>query len=389
MITREELRELAQFRFQNGDNCAVSFYFQPRPPRNKAHREEIIHAKDLVRSGLREVTGQGNEDCAKADLDKVLALAQELCSDRPRAKAVFAYGKANFWREFDLPPHLLQSQLFISQRFHLKPLAALFGAQPKLCVVLLDRQKARLFALRVDDLAELDSLFHRLPRRVRGDKHGGGDPGHGERNAADEALLHYKQVAARLKDQAEAGTWEKLIVGCHESNWPDFEPHLHNYVKERLLGRFSIDVASATGKQIRQRALQIFYQGLDRRRHELVHEAVSQARGHRRGVTGLRRVLRALELGEVQTLLMGENYTGQAVECTKCAHLDSHIVRYCSICGSATRPIDDVSEGIIPLAIRRDVELLYVNDPELDSAGNIAALLRFRAEVGRAAKLSA
>ena len=42
MVTREELRELAQFRFQNGDNCAVSFYFQPRTPLNKAHREEII-----------------------------------------------------------------------------------------------------------------------------------------------------------------------------------------------------------------------------------------------------------------------------------------------------------------------------------------------------------
>jgi len=116
---------------------------------------------------------------------------------------------------------------------------------------------------------------------------------------------------------------------------------------------------------------------------------VSQARGHRRGVTGLRRVLRALELGEVQTLLMGENYIGQAVECTKCGHLDSHIVRYCSVCGSSTLKIDDVSEGIIPLAIRRDVELLYVKDPELDNAGNIAALLRYRAEVGRAAPLSA
>ena len=386
MVSREELRELAQFRFQNGDNCAVSFYFQPRTPRNKAHREELIQAKDLVRNGFREVTGNGNEECAKADLNKVLALARELPSDRPRAKAVFAYGKANFWREFDLPPDLQQSQLFVSQRFHLKPLAALFGAQSKLCVVLLDRQKARLFALRLDELVELDSLFHRVPR---GERTPGNDDAHLERKIADDAMHHYKQVAARLKDQAEAGVWERLIVGCHDSNWPEFEPHLHNYVKERLMGRFSIDVASATCDQVRERGVRIFHENLDCRRHELVHQAVAQARGHRRGVTGLRRVLRALELGEVQTLLMGENYIGQAVECTKCGHLDSHIVRYCSVCGSSTLKIDDVSEGIIPLAIRRDVELLYVNDPELDNAGNIAALLRYRAEVGRAARLSA
>jgi peptide chain release factor subunit 1 len=388
MVSREELRELAQFRFQNGDNCAVSFYFQPRPPRNKAHREEIIEAKDLVRNGLREVNGNGSDECAKTDLNRVLALAQELPSDRPRAKAVFAYGKANFWREFDLPPDLPQSQLFVSQRFHLKPLASIFGAQSKLCVVLLDRQKARLFALRADELVEMDSLFHRLPGKVGSDRHTFKDD-HMERKIADEAMHHYKQIAARLKDQAEAGVWEKLIVGCHDSSWSEFEPHLHNYVRERLLGRFSIDVASATCEQVRELAVRIFHESLNCRRHELVHQAVSLARGHRCGVTGLRRVLRALELGEVQTLLMGENYIGQAVECTKCGHLDSHIVRYCSVCGSSTRKIDDVSEGIIPLAIRRDVELLYLDDPELDSAGNIAALLRYRAEVGRAARLSA
>ena len=97
---------------------------------------------------------------------------------------------------------------------------------------------------------------------------------------------------------------EKLIVGCHDTNWAELEPHLHNYVKERLLGRFSIDVASATCDEVRERAVRIFHESLDCRRHELVHLAVSQARGHRRGVTGLRRVLRALELGEVQTLLV-------------------------------------------------------------------------------------
>jgi hypothetical protein len=38
-------------------------------------------------------------------------------------------------------------------------------------------------------------------------------------------------------------------------------------------------------------------------------------------------------------------------------------------------------DAIIPIAIRRDIELFYVkDDPEFDAAGNIAALLRFRAD---------
>ena len=389
MITREDLRELSQFRFQDGAPCAVSFYFQPSIPRNKAHLEQLVYAKDLVRDAMREVLSNGKDACAQADLEKVLSLAEQLNSESTCAKAVFAYGKAAFWREFDLPPDLPKSQLFVGQRFQLKPLAVLFGAQPKLGVVLVDRQRARLFELRLDELTERSALFHRLPRRGRSDGYAGYDGGHAERRVAEEALRHYKQVAARLKEQAEAGVWEQLIIGCHETNWPEFEPYLHTDVRQRFLGRFHADVASAKNEEIRQHATRIFHQALDRRRHELVHEAVGQARGHARGVTGLRRVLRSLELGEVQTLLMGENYCGQAVECTKCGHLDSHIVRYCSVCGSATRTMEDVSEGIIPLAIRRDVEILYVNDPELDGAGNIAALLRFRAEAARAVRLSA
>jgi peptide chain release factor subunit 1 len=389
MITREEIRELIQFRFPNSANCAVSFYFQPETPRNKAHLEQIIYAKDMVRDAMREVLSNGNDDCARGDLERVLSLAEQLHSESHCAKAVFAYGKANFWREFDLPPDLPKSQLFVNQRFHLKPLAVLLSAQPKLGVVLMDRQRARLFELRLDRLTEREALFNYLPRRGRGDGYAGYDAGHAERHVADEALRHYKHIATRLKEQAENGIWEKWILGCHETNWPELEPHLHSYVKQRLLGRFNADVVTARNDDIRHRAMRIFHDTVDRRRHDLVHEAVSQARGHRHGVTGLRRVLRALELGEVQILLMGENYCGHAVECTRCGHLDSHIVRYCSICGNATRKMDDVSEGIIPLAIRRDVELLYVNDPELDSAGNIAALLRFRAELSRPARLSA
>ena len=38
-------------------------------------------------------------------------------------------------------------------------------------------------------------------------------------------------------------------------------------------------------------------------------------------------------------------------------------------------------EAIVPAAIRRDVELVYVKDePEFDQVGSIAALLRFRAD---------
>jgi len=86
-------------------------------------------------------------------------------------------------------------------------------------------------------------------------------------------------------------------------------------------------------------------------------------------------------MGEALSLLLDESYRARAVECTNCGHLDAHIVRFCPVCGRGTRELEDVCEAIVPMAIRRDVELIYVrNQPEFDRVGNIGALLRFRAD---------
>jgi peptide chain release factor subunit 1 len=379
MITREDIRELAAFQ-SNGDGCALSFYFQPHTPQNRSHKEETILAKDLVRQALREAEKHGKSPCAREDLDRILEIANNLRGNQARAKAVFASATKKIWREFDLPPQLPGTQLFVNRRFHLKPLAVLLGAQPKLCVALVDRQRGRFFDLRLDDLKERGALFHNLPRS-RSDGYAGYDAGHVQRRVANEARQHYKAVADRLQEELERGLWEKLVIGCHDTNWSEFESHLHPYVKQRLLGHFPADVATLTLDQIREHANHALRLAQDHRRETLVRETLSLAKGNGRGVTGLRRVLRSLELGEVQVLLLGENYTARAVECGSCGHVDSHMVPYCVVCGKATRDLEDVCDAMVPMAIRRDIELFYVkNDEEFDKVGNIAALLRFRAD---------
>ena len=124
--------------------------------------------------------------------------------------------------------------------------------------------------------------------------------------------------------------------------------------------------------------------------HWSASEALAFAKANGRGVTGLRRVLQALETGEVQSLFLNENYSAHAVECTNCGHLDAHMIPNCVACGHKTRELNDVCDAVIPLAIRRDIELFYLKDhAELDRGGNIAALLRFRADQNRTGQIAA
>jgi peptide subunit release factor 1 (eRF1) len=386
MITREQIHELAQFEDQSA--CALSFYFRPTAPRNKAHKEDAILTKDLAREALRQLetksknkNDKDKSESARADLDRIVRLSHDLRSQGARAKAVFACSAQGFWREYDLPAQLSSTQLSVNRHFHLKPLAQLLGAFPRIGVVLVDRHRARLFDLRLGELNERMDFFHPSTRRGRGDGFGGYDAGHAERRVADDALHHFKFIAEFLKDALEKNMFEKWILGCQETHWSQFEPQLHSYVSQKMLGRFSADVAHVSDEEIRSQSERIFAESQDAHRQEVLRETLSQARSHARGVTGLRRVLRSLELGEVQTLLLGQSYHAQAVECSGCGHLDAHLVSFCPVCGRETREVVDVSEAILPWAIRHDIELFYVkDDAEFDKVGNIAALLRFRSE---------
>jgi len=383
MVTRDQIRELAAFEADESRGaCALSFYFQPDPPQDRSHRHEAIVAKDIVKEALKSAAASGKNGSLHADLDRVLELVNST-RGASRGRAVFACSAQNFWREYELPPHLGGTHIYLQSRFQLKPLAALLGAQPALCVAVVDRQRARIFDMRLDELQERAAIVHRLSRSASSYGYKGYDAGHAERRVADEALQHFKAVSDRLLADFEKGIWERLIVGCFDTNWPEFEANLHPYVKQRVIGRFSADVASVSNEEIRDRAHALLDHWLEERAATKANDALEFAKANGRGVAGLRRVLQALETGEVQSLFLSENYSSKAVQCTNCGHLDAHLVESCIACGRPTRELADVCDAIIPIAIRRDIELFYLKDHEaLDRAGNIAALLRFRSDQG-------
>jgi peptide subunit release factor 1 (eRF1) len=381
MMTRDELRELAAFQADESKGaCAVSFYFQPEPSQDRSHRREAIVAKDVVKQALKSAGAQNKNGSLHADLDRVVDLAANLRGNA-RGRAVFACAAQNFWKEYGLPPHLHGTQIYLQQHFQLKPLAPLLGAQPALCVALVDRQRARFFDLRLDDLCERGAIVHLLSRSASSYGYKGFEGGHAERRVSEEALQHFKAAAERLRTDLEKGIWERLIVGCHDVSWPEFESQLHPYVRERLIGRFSADVASVSNEEISDHARTLVNRWITERGVKKVNEALDFAKSNGRGVSGLRRVLQALEAGEVQSIFLTENYSARAMECAHCGHLDAHLVAACAACGNPTRELADVCDAIIPIAIRRDIELFYLRERDgLDRAGNIAALLRFRSD---------
>ena len=169
MITREDIRELAEFQGDGADR-AISFYFQPAPPSNRVASRSGDSGQGPGSSGPARGREERHGTGAPGLTCKGSSTWREIGREAgTRAKAVFACGSRKIWREFDLPPQLAKTQLFVNRRFHLKELAVLLGGQPRLWVAFVDRHRARFFDLHLDEVKEQEALFRPLPRRGRGD----------------------------------------------------------------------------------------------------------------------------------------------------------------------------------------------------------------------------
>lgn len=379
MITRDDIRELANFH--SPKSCALTFYYQPITPQNRSHRDELILAKDVVRNALRDAEKSGRNNCARADLERIGSLLETLRGNSGKGKAIFACADSNFWREFDVPAQLPKTRIIFSQRFHLKPLASLFEGMRKTLIVLADRSKARVFELVNDKITEQQDFVNQLTRRGRSDGWGGFDAGHADRKQQNEAVQHFKVVSDYLKERYERNGFDQLVIGCHDDVWSEIEPQLHTYAKQRLVGRFRVDPKAATPVEVKEMALQRIAEHDAAEKQRLIEDVIGEAHRNGNGAIGLRRVLRSLEAGEVQKLLLGATFEAPGVKCYHCGHMDMHDAPLCVACGKPNTRLEDLGDGIVGHALRKGIDIVYVaDDDKFDQIGRIAALLRFRAD---------
>jgi peptide subunit release factor 1 (eRF1) len=386
MITREEIRQLAQFESPAG--CAISFYFQPQTPQNKSHREEAIMVKDLVRETLRKAERNGNHTILREDLERILNIAEGLHGNHSRGKAIFACREQGIWRELDIPPRPEPSQIKVNSRFHLRPLVDAKSGLPRTCIALVNRKKARIFELQETEITQKSDLeFGPSPGVPRSDGFQGYEAGHRERHVENMVMQHFKMFAESLLMLAHRDKFDALLIGCQDDSWPEIESQLHSDLRQKLRGRFPIDVLSATPEEVRQHAKRILTESMLSGQRELILEVLGEAQRNARGAVGLKHVLNALERQEVQTLLMLRSFKAEAVECPSCRHLDTRMVKTCAVCAHETRELSDVSDGLVDLALRNGADIRFIDgDHDIEKAGHVAALLRFRADQNTAEK---
>ena len=376
------LKKLSNIESNQG--CAISFFYFPEPPQNKAHAEARIRLKDVLRNAQKQAESQGRQQ-ALGDLRRIEELSDWLARNS-NPVAIFACADHGVWEQIELPGHEGETRLVMNGRFHLRELAQV--SQRNLLVVAADRVNIRFSRLSDRTLEQFDSITSDIPRKARTDGFGGYDAGHKERHVGHWEKAHFKELADKMKQLCEGASFDEAVIICRSELRPEIEPLLHAYVNDKLLGFLDFDPSSAEEAMMREEALRMDKEHRLGEQQALLREILGESQRNGRGKTGLKEVLASLEQGEVQTLVVGDSFNAEISECSHCGHLDHRNGRSCPVCAQSTRPVEDVVDALTSRALRSNLDVTFVDDDAFRKAGNIGALLRFRADQNTPAKLA-
>jgi len=264
-----------------------------------------------------------------------------------------------------------------------RPLLAVLDEFHRTCVLVVDRETARLWELFAGDITELGQVTEQKgledqPPLRKPDYGGwGGFEERGVHNKMGEiAKRHYRRVATMLDDLRRQGRFELLVIGGHDHEIPVFAEFLPHSLRGSVAGSFTIDPNTATIADIRDKAQEVVdHYERDEEQRWVAEVLEKQAAGGLAAI-GLEPCLWAGSVSAIGRLLVHDEATAPGVVCEQSGWL-GEAGDTCPICGEPTRKSEDVIDELAQAVIDAGgtVEHVFADTPLTEHL--VAADLRF------------
>lgn len=380
MISLQVLRELGGFWTDAGD--ALSIYFEPSTPSELSHREETTLAKERIQQAIGTIGHLQlvGSTTPRAFVRRAIEAIADMEGNHGRAKVIFASARSNMWREFDLPGKF-GVRVDVGQAFTVTPLITQQATQPRVAILLVDRDHSRLLQLEASEITERNDLFPGNAEKIR--TPAARKSSHIERSKEDPVHKHLASVGNQLLRAHLRESFEALLVGCRDELWPEIDAALPSDLKRILIGRFHVDPEAASPREVQEKAEKIISRRDRKELREVAAKAMDEAAADRLGAVGLANVVQALERNEVRVLLLPDpraRFSEAAWLCSHCGHLDIQSGEKCSLCRAQMRRFPRADEALVRKALATGAEIRSLRHASANPENEIGAWLRFRAE---------
>ncbi len=309
----------------------------------------------------------------RADVKTVQSLGDRIDAD-PSSAAIFLCNGAD-WFHYVSVNRPVWDVARIGNRAYLRPLRVA-ETQVRSAAVIFDPRRSVVFVKHGDEFDEYGEV---VEESVRKSNYGGfaGYEERGVRNHADAVVQRqYKETADLVFRLFQKEGFDYLFLGGHQESIDEGSKLLHPYVKDRLGGSFVIDTHTMTPALIKDHLIGLEKAAVADREATRVQELLDTAGAGGPAVLGISSVLAAVNAKAIDRLIVSGSFTKEGAVCESCGWLSRNGTS-CPVCGSATRPTEDLVDEIIEATISESGEVLQVSIASALDQKAIGAVLRF------------
>jgi peptide chain release factor subunit 1 len=371
MVSRKQILEL--LHFEAGSHFVISFFMGVGVYKARKRAFEI-EAKDIIREAINKAGPPEDEmERVRENARRVLNFIKMDFKGRARGLAIFSCQEAGLWQVYRLPVEVPEICV-VNHVPHVTPMLKLVDESRKYCVVVADREKARVFTMYLGKITEGADLFDVVPGWH---KQGGWAQARFQRHIEDHVNKHLKNVADAIFRYYKAEGFGHLIIGGPPEVRTRLTRILHSYLQKLVAGSILVDV-TANPDDILKVAREIEEETEQKEQNDIVERVLSgSAQGHPT-LTGLKENLKALRAGRVHTLVLVEGQQVSGAYCSKCGNIDEADAEACDACDTVLAEASDVSERLATLAVEHDSEVKYVRGGlGLEKHGGVGSILRW------------
>ncbi|MFQ5592733.1 MAG: Vms1/Ankzf1 family peptidyl-tRNA hydrolase [Anaerolineae bacterium] len=376
MLTRHEVEELGHYR--SDKHPVISLYLNidtrsPEQDRSLIRLKNLFHQLEDEKDKL---TTDGVESVAR-DQERIRAFVREQAMRGGRGVAVFASAGAGLWETYTFPNRIGQ-HIEIGDAPYVKPLFRMLERYKPICTVLIGKGKSRIFLLHADEIVEQTDVFSPVPGRH---DQGGWAQARLQRYHDERVIQHLKVTADQLFRLYQDGVFRRLLIGGTEELVTQFQDYLHPYLRDRVVGTFPMEMM-ANIKKIQQQSIQVLEESEEAAQELLLERLESESAAQKLGAPGLQATIRALERGQIMTLLVNDGFAEPGYRCVSCGHVILREEDQCPYCSGELEYFDDVVAYIIDQVYEQGADVVFVagdsNVARLATLGDIGALLRYQ-----------
>ncbi len=372
ILTRERFSTLASIECDQGP--VVSLYVD-LSPQNRHNDAWEIDLKTQAKEALAAIEDRHQQELVKREVDRMDRWLENNASRMGRGAALFSCPERDLWWQISLPI-ALPTRLRVGRRPYIRPLARIRDEHERFAVVLLDKQRARLFLSQLGFLQEVADIFEDTPRHH---KQGGRSQMRFQRHHDAHVMWHAGAVAQAtemLMDRLEA---RHLLVSGSPQVLAEYRDAVSPKAASGWAGEFGLPIdAPATDVM---EAIAPIQREAEKKEELSTIARVNDAVSWGKGVWGLDETLSAIAEKRVMVLVVHDRYRAPGRECSRCEILLTEKHERCPACDGVLHDVADVVDAALERAVTQEAELELVRAEAaqrlLPPGEPVGALLRF------------